>query len=303
MNGYLAPEGQEAQLAAELGRGIRETHDRLYLAEAPARTPFWVQNVWHEPVTLTIASIGDAVKQLRAIQRNWTLYPYREHRRATLIDEQLPKVPSENLHFPSALPKHPMGSWLMLDRNTILAAARCSSPYPNGELHFAEPAIPPPSRAYLKLWEVFTRYQQRPKPGERCLDLGASPGSWSWVLAHCGADVLAIDRATLAPEVTALPHVRFSKGDAFAMTPDQVGDLDWLCSDVICYPEKLYHFVQLWLASGRCRHFVCTLKFQGQQNDYKIARAFAAIPGSEVMHLFHNKHELTWVLLEKALIE
>jgi 23S rRNA (cytidine2498-2'-O)-methyltransferase len=44
---------------------------------------------------------------------------------------------------------------------------------------------------------------------------------------------------------------------------------------------------------------VCTIKFQGA-TDHDAAAAFAAIPGGRVMHLFHNKHELTFVWDEPA---
>jgi len=47
-------------------------------------------------------------------------------------------------------------------------------------------------------------------------------------------------------------------------------------------------------AHGTCRRFVCTIKFQGA-TDHDAARRFAAIPGSQLHHLFHNKHELTWI--------
>jgi 23S rRNA (cytidine2498-2'-O)-methyltransferase len=29
--------------------------------------------------------------------------------------------------------------------------------------------------------------------------------------------------------------------------------------------------------------------------DFDTPRLFAAIPGSKVVHLYHNKHELTWM--------
>ena len=47
---------------------------------------------------------------------------------------------------------------------------------------------------------------------------------------------------------------------------------------------------------GLVRNFVCTIKFQGA-TDFETMRAFAAIPGSRLLHLHHNKHELTWVRL------
>jgi 23S rRNA (cytidine2498-2'-O)-methyltransferase len=65
---------------------------------------------------------------------------------------------------------------------------------------------------------------------------------------------------------------------------------------VICYPRRLLALVERWLDSGLARNFVCTLKFQGA-TDHATARRFAAIPGSRLLHLHHNKHELTWVKL------
>ena len=68
------------------------------------------------------------------------------------------------------------GSWTLLDPETMLAAAQCTSPFPNGEIGFVEDRIGPPSRAYLKLWEALTLIGSRPGPGERRVDLGSSPG-------------------------------------------------------------------------------------------------------------------------------
>jgi 23S rRNA (cytidine2498-2'-O)-methyltransferase len=65
----------------------------------------------------------------------------------------------------------------------------------------------------------------------------------------------------------------------------------------VCYPARLLALVERWLAAGTCRRFVCTIKFQGE-TDHATASRFAAIPGSRLHHLFHNKHELTWIKLE-----
>ena len=81
---------------------------------------------------------------------------------------------------------------------------------------------------------------------------------------------------------------------AFALDPRTVGPVDWLFSDVVCYPARLLALVERWLVAQTCRRFVCTVKFQGA-TDHATARRFAAIPGSQLCHLFHNKHELTWI--------
>jgi 23S rRNA (cytidine2498-2'-O)-methyltransferase len=189
-----------------------------------------------------------------------------------------------------------MGSWTLLDAHTLLGSAHCASPFPGGIIEFEEDKQGPPSRAYLKLWEALVRCGRLPRPGERCLDAGASPGGWTWALANLGADVLAVDRAPLEDRILAMPGVSFQKHDAFTLPPPGIGPLDWLFCDVICYPRRLYEWVEKWLASGLCKNYICTIKMQGE-GDFETPRRFAAIPGSTVVHLHHNKHELTWIKL------
>lgn len=294
--GYLAPEGYVEELLAELGDAAAEVHGRLILAPGPPRPVAWVANVWRDPQRLTIASIGDAVRQLRAIQRNWALYSHAHHRRAALIAEQLPKVSAKPLAFGTPAPAAPLGSWTLLDPGTLLAAPSCTSPFPNGEVDFVEDRQAPPSRAYLKLWELFTLLGERPKPGDVCLDLGSSPGGWTWVLQGLGAQVISVDKAPLDPRIAGLPGVELRRESAFGIDPRSVGGIDWLFSDVVCYPSRLLALIERWTAVGSCKRFVCTIKFQGP-TDHETARRFAAIPGSRLLHLHNNKHELTWIRL------
>ena len=292
---YLAAEGFVADLTHELGE-IEFARERLLVAAGPPRPVAWAQNIWLDPIEIAIDSIGDAARKLRAIQRNWTVYAPRLHRRATLIQAQLPAVSAKPLVFGTPAPAAPLGTWTLLDANTVLAAPRCTSPFPNGELRFVEDRSGPPSRAYLKLWEALTVIGQHPEPGEICLDLGSSPGGWSWALAQMGARIISVDKAPLAPEIARLPGVEAVAESAFALDPRSVGPVDWLFSDIVCYPARLLALVERWLAAGACRRFVCTIKFQGE-TDHAIAARFAAIPGSQLRHLFHNKHELTWIKL------
>ncbi len=295
LTGYLAPEEHIGDMLAELG-GDAVPHGRLALAPGPVRQTAWVANVWHDPRPIAISSIADGARALRGIQRNWALYASGLHRRASLIGERLPHVSAKPLNFPAALPAAPLGSWTLLDTQTILASAHCSSPFPNGEVRFVEDRSGPPNRAYLKLWEALTIAGRRPGPGSLCLDLGSSPGGWSWALQKLGARVISVDKAPLAPSIAALPGIEFRRTSAFALDPATIGPVDWLFSDVICYPARLLHLVEAWLASGRAGNFVCTLKFQGA-TDMHTAGRFAAIAGSRLVHLCHNKHELTWIKL------
>jgi 23S rRNA (cytidine2498-2'-O)-methyltransferase len=289
---YLAADGYVDELAVELG-AVERAHRRLLIAAGIPRPAAWAANVWRDPQEIRVASISDAAAQLRAIQRNWAVYAPFLHRRAMLIQEQLPKVSARPLVFGTPAPTAPLGSWTLLDAGTVLASPHCTSPFANGEVRFVEDHGGPPSRAYLKLWEALSLIGTRPGAGETCLDLGSSPGGWSWALARMGAQVISVDKAPLAEGVARLPGIEHRLDSAFALDPNAVGPVDWLFSDVVCYPARLLALVERWLAAGTCRRFVCTIKFQGE-TDHLTARRFAAIPGSQLRHLHHNKHELTW---------
>jgi 23S rRNA (cytidine2498-2'-O)-methyltransferase len=290
---YLAPEGFETALADELSRAgarIDAWHGRLALSPDPPVAAAWALDTWTTPVEIPAVSIKAAADALRKIQRNWSCYAVAHHRRMALIESRLPPVKARRLVFPEPAPASHLGAWTLLAPDRMLASAAKKSPFVNGACAFEEDHIGPPSRAYLKLWEALTRLGEYPRAGESCLDLGASPGGWTFVLASLGARVTAVDKAPLAPNVAAMPGVTFQDGSAFAIEPFPV---DWLVCDVIAYPDRLLALVCRWTAAGTARRIVCTLKFQGE-TDHAAAAAFAAIPGGQVAHLFHNKHELTF---------
>lgn len=286
MIGYLAPEGLEHLLKAELQQ-IRYTLGRLFVTDEP-QPAYWAQNTWFNAEIIPFTSIRDAAKKLRARGPLWALYSHTHVRRAALIQEQLPAFKPKPLLFPQLPPQAPLGSWTLLDPNTLIAASHCASPVLNGEYHFVE-SKEPPSRAYLKLYEALTRLGHCPKPNELCLELGASPGGWTWVLSRLGARVIAVDRAPLA---RLYPNTRLLQQDAFQIDPAQYKHVDWVFSDLICYPEKLLAWLNKWIEQKIPAQFVCTIKFQEGQ-DYSILSEFRKLPNSQIFHLYHNKHELT----------
>jgi 23S rRNA (cytidine2498-2'-O)-methyltransferase len=291
---YLAAEDFAAPLAEELVRfGVRITdwHGRLALSPDPPVHAAWALDVWTDPREIETPTVRTAADALRSMQRNWAAYGAAHHRRMALITERLPPVKVRPLRFPEPPPGSHMGAWTLLAPDRMLASPTKSSPFVNGACAFVEDHIGPPSRAYLKLWEALTRLGRWPVAGEKCLDLGASPGGWTWALAALGADVTAVDRAPLAASVAAMPGVTERLDSAFGLAPEPV---DWLFSDVIAYPDRILGLVRRWIDAGAARHIVCTIKFQGA-TDHDAAEAFAAIPGGRVVHLFHNKHELTFL--------
>jgi 23S rRNA (cytidine2498-2'-O)-methyltransferase len=275
----------------------------VYRARPPSRPVYWWRNLWAEPFVFSFSSIKEAAAVLRSVQRNWICVPLGYYGRARLIQEALPYVSQKRRPPDYILPSAPVGSWTLLDEHTILASAVCASPFPGGIIEFEEDKRGPPSRAYVKLAEAFIRLGARPKAGETCLDAGASPGGWTWMAAEGGASpgpqsaprIIAVDRAPLAPQTAALANVTFLRHDAFTLRPEDIGMIDWLFCDAACYPARLYAWIEKWLASGLCKNYICTIKMQGS-GDMETARAFAAVGHGAVVHLYHNKHELTWMM-------
>ncbi len=308
-------------------------------ASFSAAIPYWCSTAMIEPKRAEFASIGEAARLLKEIQRNWGSYQFTQFRRAALIQEKLPYINIKEKQFPFTMPSSPIGLYTLLDSNHMVFSEKNTSSLPAGLFRFVEDHVNPPSRAYLKVQEALVRFAGffgrdgscvagagsngatgavsggagnlggetgrdgaacdlalgvLPHEGQRCFDAGACPGGWTWVLRKLGCDVLAVDRAPLADSLMNDPGVSFMTHDAFTLKPQNLGFFDWVFSDVICYPERLYDWVLMWLESGMCRNMICTIKMQGAI-DWNLVQKFAAIPYSKVVHLCYNKHELTWL--------
>ncbi len=134
------------------------------------------------------------------------------------------------------------------------------STFPAGEVPVAVDKSAP-SRAFAKLVEAEARLGLAIAPGQSCVDLGASPGSWSYVALRRGATVTAVDRSPLRADLMAHPRLRFHPGDAFSYHPTQ--PVDWLICDVIAAPRRSIQLLHHWLSNRWCRRFIVTVKFKG----------------------------------------
>lgn len=261
--------------------------------------PYWARTAMLEPFLLHFDSIGEAASHLKSIQRNWAPYQYTCFRRANLIQEKLPYINLKERAFPFTIPSSPMGLYTLIDEHTLIASAKTSSPLPAGAMKFIEDHENPPSRAYLKIQESLTMANyffgtDFPHQNQFCFEAGACPGGWTWVLVGLGSKVYAVDRAELVPSLMNNPLVKFEAHDAFTLKPEDIGECDWVFSDVICYPERLLQWIKTWIQSGKTNNMICTIKMQGEIN-WSLIDEFAAIAGSKIVHLNYNKHELTWL--------
>lgn len=265
--------------------------------------PYWAKTTMLNPFFLNFKTIGEAANHLKNIQRNWAPYQFTCFRRAQLIQEKLPYINLKDRKFPVEIPASPIGLYTLIDEHNLIASAKTTSFLPAGTLRFIEDHENPPSRAYLKIQESLTManlLNNTPLPNEKslCFEAGACPGGWTWVLAGLGAKVFAVDRAELTPSLMQNPRIKFLTHDAFTLKPqeisEQFGKVDWIFSDVICYPERLLEWIFKWLDYNENLNMICTIKMQGEI-DWALIQKFADIPQSHILHLNYNKHELTWI--------
>ncbi|HKX61743.1 MAG TPA: SAM-dependent methyltransferase [Verrucomicrobiae bacterium] len=149
------------------------------------------------------------------------------------------------------------------------------SPFPKGDIPVASDKKAP-SRAFAKLLEAELRLGRRVEQGEVCVDLGACPGSWSYVALHRGAQVTAVDRSPLRADLMRHSGLTFHQGDAFKFRPES--PVDWLLCDVIAAPERSIELLLDWVRRKLARHFIVTIKFKGHEDYGELERLKQALP-------------------------
>lgn len=134
------------------------------------------------------------------------------------------------------------------------------SDFITGEIPHAEDKAAP-SRAFAKVIESELRLGQRIERDQTCVDLGAAPGSWTYVAIQRGAHAIAVDRSPLRDDLMRHPKLHFHQGDAFKFKPGQT--VDWLICDIIAAPQRSMDLLLEWLRERRMRRFIVTIKFKG----------------------------------------
>jgi 23S rRNA (cytidine2498-2'-O)-methyltransferase len=171
---------------------------------------------------------------------------------------------------------------------------RCLSPFPAGRIEVPQDRHAP-SRAFAKLVEAELRMGCRITTGDTVVDLGASPGSWSYVALGRGAEVTAVDRSPLRADLMKHPRLKFVRGDAFAFVPP--APVEWLLCDVVAFPDRILALVDRWLSERWCRRFCVTIKFRGH-GEFAVLEEFKRMleaSGAEYLlrRLTSNKNEVT----------
>jgi 23S rRNA (cytidine2498-2'-O)-methyltransferase len=181
-----------------------------------------------------------------------------------------------------------------------------SSPWRMGIPRLRFPAGAP-SRSALKLEEAFCVFlpaEDRArllKPGMSAIDLGASPGGWTWLLASRGIHVTAVDNGRLDRRLLQNGLVRHVRQDGFSFSPSRPAD--WMVCDIVEQPSRIARLAAQWIARQWCRRTVFTLKLPMKKRYEEILRCKDSITAEMeglgqryelcIKQLYHDREEVT----------
>jgi 23S rRNA (cytidine2498-2'-O)-methyltransferase len=163
-----------------------------------------------------------------------------------------------------------------------------------------------PSRSVLKLAEAVAAFvgddaSRLLRPGMRAVDLGASPGGWTWHLARLGLRVTAVDNGPLKGGVADDPLVTHVRSDGLSYRPRR--PVDWMTCDIVEQPSRIASLVARWLAHGDAARSIFNLKLPMKRRYDEVRRceaiirealAAAGVRHTLVMrHLYHDREEVT----------
>ena len=193
-----------------------------------------------------------------------------------------------------------------------LSLASEGSPWPMGIPRLRMPKEAP-SRSTLKLAEailtLLTPEEQKAtlRPGLQAVDLGASPGGWSWQLASRGLRVTALDNGPLAPSAIATGLIDHLRADGFSWRPKK--PVEWMVCDMVEQPSRIAPLMADWLATGRCRRSIFNLKLPMKRRYEEVERCCALIDQRlraanikytlRIKHLYHDREEVTCYLTRR----
>ncbi len=99
------------------------------------------------------------------------------------------------------------------------------------------------SRAEFKLLEALDRFRIDLKKTKTAIDLGASPGGWTHLLAQKGMFVTAVDPAKLDQKVTAMPNVKHIRMVSQDFLKNNFDKYDMIVNDMKMFGDKSAHIV------------------------------------------------------------
>lgn len=171
-----------------------------------------------------------------------------------------------------------------------------------------------PSRSTLKLDEAFrsllsdSERESLLQPGMSAVDLGASPGGWTWQMVRRHIHVHAIDNGPMDSGLLDSGLVTHVRADGFAWQPER--PVDWLLCDIVDKPARVADRMAIWLERGWARHAVFNLKLPMKRiwpfvedTIASLTERCAALHGRaelRVRQLYHDRNEITACIIRRG---
>lgn len=185
-----------------------------------------------------------------------------------------------------------------------VSALSNSSPWPMGIPRVRMPRGAP-SRSTLKLAEALMTFlgpeetARRLQPGMTAVDLGASPGGWSWQLVQRHVKVTAVDNGPMDAGVLDSGLVKHRREDGFRYRPPE--PVDWMVCDMVEQPSRIAELAARWVREGWCREAIFNLKLPMKRRweevlacRERIDAALEGVPATlRMRQLYHDREEVT----------
>lgn len=165
-----------------------------------------------------------------------------------------------------------------------------------------------PSRSTLKLEEAFhvfvpyEEWEERLKGGLKAVDLGASPGGWTYQLVKRSFFVFAVDNGPMNQALMDSGQVRHFREDGFKFLPHKK-NITWLVCDMVESPLKVTELMIKWLVEGYCREAIFNLKLPMKKRYEEVKKCLELLDEKLKAHqinfklqakqLYHDREEVT----------
>jgi 23S rRNA (cytidine2498-2'-O)-methyltransferase len=168
---------------------------------------------------------------------------------------------------------------------------------PGGRMRVHVPEAAP-SRSAMKLAEALVWLDRQPELNDRCCDLGAAPGGWTWVLLERRAKVVAVDLGALDKSLTGRKGLEHVRVDAFKYEASAEDPYDWLLCDMAFRPLEVAGLLAKWARRRWARQLVANIKLPMKKKAEVLLRVRDILEDGgweslRVRQLYHDRDEVT----------